>query len=404
MGRKRIPGIVWDEKCAVWAVDKVVGGERIRKRFGADLAEAESWLLTELERRNQDRLRGSRYVPRKFAEVAAHYLAGNQQKASIELDIYLLNTLMPYIGELPVDEIFQETLEPYISDRREAGLKCKTINLALGLVRHILNLCAGKYRDGKMSWLPTAPTITLLPLTDQRPPYVLSWDEQRRLLPKLSDYLARMALFAVNTGARDNVICNLRWDWEIPLEEHGFSVFVIPPEFVKGKKKDKMERIIVLNHVSQSIIESVRGHHPEYVFVYRRMTKGNPKKGEEPRVYRCHPVETINNTGWQTARKTAGLPDLHEHDLRHTFGARLREAGVGEETRADLMWHKRKGMPAHYSEAQIVEMRKAVELVTTEQHRNNRTLASIIREARAKREAAAESPKSHPEVKRVSGN
>lgn len=190
------------------------------------------------------------------------------------------SSLLPYIGNFRIDEIFQETLKPYINDRREAGRKCKTINLALGLVRQILNLAAGSYRDGKMLWLPAAPDIKLLQVTDQRPPYALSWKEQRLLLPKLSDYLASMALFALNTGARDAVICNLKWDWEVPLEEYGFSVFVVPSDFVKGENNKNVERVLVLNRVAQSIIESARGHHPDYVFVYRRFTKENPKKGK----------------------------------------------------------------------------------------------------------------------------
>ena len=106
----------------------------------------------------------------------------------------------------------------------------------------------------------------------------------------------------------------------------------------------------------------------------------------------------MNNTGWQKGRKAAGLPDLHEHDLRHTFGSRLRAAGVGEETRADLMWHKRKGMPSHYSQAQLLELHKAVEAVTDERNCDSPTLASLVREARAKRLNATSIVGSHAEV------
>lgn len=41
------------------------------------------------------------------------------------------------------------------------------------------------------------------------------------------------------------------------------------------------------------------------------------------------------NTAWQTARRKAGLPDLHVHDRRHTAGMRLREVGVPESTVAE---------------------------------------------------------------------
>ena len=51
-------------------------------------------------------------------------------------------------------------------------------------------------------------------------------------MPLLPTHLARMALFALNTGARDGVICNLRWEWEIFIPELGISVFDVPRRYV----------------------------------------------------------------------------------------------------------------------------------------------------------------------------
>ena len=79
-------------------------------------------------------------------------------------------------------------------------------------------------------------------------------------------------------------------------------------------------------------------------------------------------------------RRQSGLPDLHIHDLRHTVGMRLREAGVREETIADILWHTRQGMTAHYSVAQIDELLEALNRITDERSRVNRSLAMIRRE------------------------
>jgi integrase len=114
----------------------------------------------------------------------------------------------------------------------------------------------------------------------------------------------------------------------------------------------------------EGIIESVRGKHPDFVFTFRGK-----------------PIETMNNAAWQRGRREAGLGDLHVHDLRHTVGMRLREAGVLEPTIADILWHARQGMTAHYSMAQITELRQALELIADERNRSNRSLASIVREA-----------------------
>jgi integrase len=91
------------------------------------------------------------------------------------------------------------------------------------------------------------------------------------------------------------------------------------------------------------------------------------------------------NTAWQRARREAGIPDLHIHDLRYTAGKRLREAEVREETIADILWHTRPGLTAHYSVAQVAELVGALNRVTDERSRTNRSLAMIAREAKGEK-------------------
>ena len=47
-------------------------------------------------------------------------------------------------------------------------------------------------------------------------------------------HLAAMALFAVNTGCRDQEVCRLRWEWEVRVPELGTFVFIIPGRYVKN--------------------------------------------------------------------------------------------------------------------------------------------------------------------------
>ena len=141
--------------------------------------------------------------------------------------------------------------------------------------------------------------------------------------------------------------------------------------------------MLVCNSVAQSVIESVRGQHPEYVFVYQRLKKdGSPGKGMP------HPMETMNNTAWQRARSKAGLGDLHVHDLRHTTGMRLREAGVSEASCADILWHSSRSMTHHYSMAQVVELHAALEKIKEDSGRWNKSLATLRMEQEAARSAA----------------
>src|SRR5689334_14357929 len=116
-----------------------------------------------------------------------------------------------------------------------------------------------------------------------------------------------MALFAVNTGCRDQEICNLRWEWEVEVPELATSVFIIPGARVKNGE----DRLVVLNRIALSVIAGRRGIHPTYVFSFRG-----------------HAIGYMLNTGWREAREKAGLPLVRVHDLKHTFGRRLRAAGV----------------------------------------------------------------------------
>ncbi|MBL0918008.1 MAG: tyrosine-type recombinase/integrase [Hydrogenophaga sp.] len=394
MGRTT-PGVYPDpSKPGYWQVDKWFKGHRFRQRGFESADEAQGWLIGEISKKRTELLHGTRPA-RNFDEAAAHYLLTHQTKASIATEIHLLKSVMPHIGTLALHQIHDSTLAPYVNARLAAGLAHKTINLALGVVRRILNLAATCWRDevtGK-TWLEQAPKITLLPLVGhQRPPRPITWSEQRTLMPALPAHLERMALFVLNTGARDDVVCNLQWAWEIKVPELGVSVFDVPPEHVKGGRRS---RVIVCNSVAQSVVESCRGMHTTHVFAYRR--ERVKKMDEQPEMpYR--PIQTMNNNGWQSARKAAGLGDLHVHDLRHTVGMRLRESGVPEGSIADVLWHVTTTMTRHYSVAQIVELHAALEKIRDDSGRWNRSLAMLKRE---QEEARGLNPPKVPEQRKA---
>ena len=59
---------------------------------------------------------------------------------------------------------------------------------------------------------------------------------------------------------------------------------------------------------------------------------------------------------------------------------RLREAGVPEGTIADILWHSTPSMTHHYSVAQIVVLHAALEKVTDDNGRWNKSLATLRKE------------------------
>jgi Phage integrase family len=110
------------------------------------------------------------------------------------------------------------------------------------------------------------------------------------------------------------------------------GVFIIPGTFVKNGD----ERPSVLNRIAKSVVEAHRGISPAYIF----MCKGKP-------------ITRRMTAAWKRARIRAELPQMRVHDLKHTFGRRLRAAGVSIEDRQDLLGHRSARITTHYSAAEL---------------------------------------------------
>jgi integrase len=244
-------------------------------------------------------------------------------------------------------------LQKLVNELRAANRKRKTINSYLELVRRIMNKAAYEWRDeNNLSWLDRAPRIRLLDTNDSRPPRPISWDDQHRLLPVLADHLAEISLFIINTGARSEEVRLLQWDWEVKVP-HGLA-FIVPESVVKGNTVG--ERLLLCNNVATSVVNRQRGIHCQYVFTYT------------PRNAAARPISHLNNSGWQAGCKRAGLDGLHLHDLRHTFGHRLRQAGVDKQTRGELLGHSAKDMTEHYSMADLGHLYRQVNSIVEPIH------------------------------------
>lgn len=298
MAKRNTPGLI--KIGGIWHIDKWIRGRRLCESTGTrELKEAEACLAKRIEELRQTTVYGVR--PRRTFRAAATKYLNETRKRSLGRDAQDLKGVDAWIGELPLQQVHMGTLRPYIEARRQAGVKSATVNRTLAVVRRVLNLAVRLWRDDNgLTWLETPPLIQLEDWEDQRTPHPLSWDEQDRLFRELPAHLQRMALFKVNTGTRQQEVCGLRWDWEIPIPELASSVFAIPGSKVKNGE----DRLVVLNRVARSVIQEVRGQHDVYVFTYCGRGVGH-----------------MYNSAWKRARRAAGLPDVRVHDLKHTFGA-----------------------------------------------------------------------------------
>lgn len=365
--RKSMSGIF--KRKGIWRIDKTIYGKRIQESCKtSDLAEAEKCLVHRTEEIRQAQIYGTR-PKRIFREAVIKYLTENQHKRRIRDEAWVLRTLDAFIGDLPLEAVHIGSLQAYIEQRRRDGVKTRTINYGLQIVRHMLNLAASVWLDEYgLTWVAHAPKIKLLDeRVDKRPSYPLSWEEQDRLFAELPEYLKQMALFAVNSGCRDREICQLRWEWEVAIPELNISVFIIPGNWVKNGD----DRLVVLNENATAVIEAVRGQDPVYVFTYKRK-----------------PLYRMLSRAWKKARVRIGLPHLRVHDLKHTFGRRLRAAGVSHENRQDLLGHRTNQITTHYSAGEISDLLAAANMVCRSQH-STPTLVVLKRQASSSRFSGA---------------
>ena len=366
MGQPKTRGLI--KRGEHWHIDKRIRGKRVCESTGTgNLRHAEEMLARRVDEIREAKffgLRGEHTV----RAAATKFLNENQHRRAIKSSAIQLKLLDPFIGSLPLRKVHIGALQEFIASRRKKGLKTKSINHALAVVRRIVNLAASEWFDEEgLSWLEAAPKIKLLQVTDSRSPYPINFDEQARLFRELPVHLARMALFKVNTGCREAEVCKLRWEWEVKVPELETSVFIIPNTYVKNGE----DRLVVLNRVARSVIDEVRGEHPELVFTYqdRQVTK-------------------ILNSAWKCARTRAadqleadtketkpwGFRHVRVHDLKHTFGRRLRAAGVSFEDRQDLLGHKNGRITTHYSQAELENLIAAAEKVCGQTSRKSPAL------------------------------
>ena len=342
-------------------LDQEFKGRRIFERLGkVSQVEAEERLQARREAITRELANECRRgAERLFADGARKYLIECQQRKvrTLELIAYHVKLLLPYIGTQPMGDVCNDSLEEFKLDRQDDGVKNATINRSLEVVRTILNRAARVWREDGKPWLMASPLIEMLDEAAQkREPYPISWTEQAQLLPRLPALNAAMLEFTLNTGARDENVCGLRWEWEVAVPELKRSVFVIPPEHYKTNRK----HVLILNDTAWKIVERQRGRHDEFVFVYRRERTVHTDR--EP-VMEYHRVGTMNNTAFQEARRAAKLEKFRIHDARHTFGQRLRDAGVSGEDRALLLGHAIEGMPQHYADATVARLVEAANSV-----------------------------------------
>lgn len=299
--------------------------------------------------------RYERTAYKHFEEAASRYLKEFDGKDK-RRQALALESLIPYIGNTPIIDINDGVLEKFKEDRFEGRgtfnrkAMAGTVNKELTLVTTILNRAC---RD--WDWLPRVPRIRHVK-GPTRTNYPLTWEEQGRLFSAFRNGWDQGAmLFAVNTGVRKAELFGLQWNDMVPIPEIDSYVFIL------HDTKNGKDRAVICNSIARRAVTFQRGNTSKYVFPSRFQSAiWSGGKGGKVRA-----SGKVFNQAW----KDAGLPSdplirKGIHNLRHTFGHRLRAAGVPEEDRALLMGHNNASLNQHYALPDIERLSEMAERVT----------------------------------------
>lgn len=294
--------------------------------------------------------RFERHADKTFDDAAAKYMADFTGKDRKRQQL-ALDSVSCYIGAHRLIDIDNEALSVFKRHRfdgRGAFMRpamAGTVNKELTVVSTVLN-----YACKILRWIPSVPAIRHVD-GPTRKSYPLNAEEQQRLMLALpSRWERHAALFAVNTGVRKAELFGLQWsdEREVPGFER-YSVFIL-----RGTKNNET-RAVICNSLARRAVRYMTDNEHELVF---------PQRWEGGRLRQSGKV-------WARAWVRAGLPSdplvrKGIHNLRHTFGQRLRAAGVPVEDRDSLLGHNKHNISQHYALPDLTRLIEAAERVTKE--------------------------------------
>ena len=225
----------------------------------------------------------------------------------------LNNHILPALGDIPLTQIRKGEIAALLHRLAAKGQAAATINRTLAHIRAILNYAIAWEIEG----IEKNPARGIRPLPDhRRHERFLSPEEARRLLAAVSGCSNRMLplviAFLLLTGCRKREALDARWE-HVDLER---GVLTVP------LSKSGRPRHVPLSRAARDVICEARrlaAELPGFEAAQNPWIFPNPKTGRP---------FTKMQTGWERARRLAGLEGLRIHDLRHSFASALVNRGM----------------------------------------------------------------------------
>lgn len=232
--------------------------------------------------------------------------------------------LLSIFGKREASLIRKADIAAYTDARIQEGAKPATINRELSALRRSLKLAL---EDGLIGG--PMPAIKLLKENNVRKGFI---DHQvyRRVLLHLPKHQHMLFCFGYYLGIRIGELLEFRWEWLLPYWNEPEPIIKIPGEVTKSGDP---HTIPIYHPDMRAMVEmALATRNPEcpYLFQYQGRRLKNPR------------------TGWEKARKAAGVPKLLFHDTRRTAVRLMEQAGIPRAEAMQITGHKTESIYKRY--------------------------------------------------------
>ncbi len=271
---------------------------------------------------------------------------GRVSERTTQIDVERSRVLRRHLGELIVRKISAETIRAYQNTRTAEGVKGRTVNLEINLLRIVLKRAR--------RWSAIADDVQNLPEAQDVIGRVLTREQKANLFTVASARPRGMvalcaAVIAVSSTCRKVEILNLKWG-DVDLFDRHFQI--------RRSKTASGHRLVPMNADSLQAFARLRQRAED-------LGGGNPDHFVFPacegQVFDFGKPQKSIRTAWRKLTEEAGLKGFRFHDLRHQAITELAEQGAPDATIMALAGHMSRQMMEHYSHVRMVAKRSAVD-------------------------------------------
>ena len=280
-----------------------------------------------------------------FRDVLVRWLEDRQvshKKATLAkyqdlIDIHIA----PALGEYPVTQLTPTVINGFLTDKLDNGRTDGTGGLSPAYVRSMaLIITSALHQASRENLCKPLQTPIPRPAIPRQELTILTRQQQTQL----EEYLLRThsltavgILISLYAGLRIGEVCALTWD-DVDLADRVIHVRHTVARIKSGQIGEKSGTTLVIDtpktSASQREIPISSLLQPVLEDVHEQISSGYVVSGSQtflsPRTYTYR---------YHRLLKSAGIPPLNYHALRHTFATRCIEAGVDVKSLSEILGH-----------------------------------------------------------------